>query len=547
MKRGENMPLAKEMTLRDVLYGSASFFGDKIAIEEKHGDNYVGYSYSRLAGDASRLGVALSEKGLRGKNIMIIGENGYAWNVAYFAASCFCGTAVPISRSFCAQSVLDAAVACDVDGVIYSDSSAESISLLPENIVKVPFSVLGVLIRSCKSRELSPLGSDSVAELAYTSGTEDTPKTVILTHKNICFSLSEIERMIPISKDDKLYSILPLDHIYERVCGMLYPLYRGAGVAYGEGLLHLSTNMRIVRPTALLCVPLVLERIYGKIWANIEKKGIGEKVRRAIRLTAAAGPLRTAVRREVFAEIHDSLGGRLSFIITGGAPANPETVYGLREFGIRTFQGYGLTETAAVVSVNTKELHEYASAGLPVPDGLADIYNMHTDGVGEIRYKGENVMAGYYKDPELTAATLRDGWLYTGDMGYFDRRGFLHIVGRKSNMILTSRRRAVFPEELETLLCRNPFIKEALVAGEVNDKRADYDIVAHIFPRVKNIRELYGENYTRAQLVGEIQKAIDAVNLQVEPHKHITRFVLHDSEFEKNEAGKIVRSAIISN
>ena len=540
------MPTAKDMTLRDVLYNSASFFGEKTAVEEKHGDNYVSYSYNRLAADASRLGVALIKKGLSGKNIMIIGENGYAWAVSYFAASCFSGTAVPISHSFSAQSVLEAAEACDVAGVIYSDSSAELIALLPENVIRIPFSVLGVLIRSCKNGELSSLAPNAVAELSYTSGTEEKSKTVVLTHKNICFSLSQIERMIPISKDDKLYSILPLAHIYERVCGLLYPIYRGAGVAYGEGLLHLSTNMRIVRPTALLCVPMVLERIYGKIWANIEKKGIGEKVRRAIRLTAAAGPLRTAVRREVFAEIHDSLGGKLSFIITGGAPANPESIYGLREFGIRTYQGYGLTETAAVVSVNTKELHEYASAGLPVPDGLADIYNMDADGVGEIRYKGDNVMEGYYKDPELTAATLKDGWLYTGDMGYFDRRGFLHIVGRKNNMIVTARRRAVFPEELETLLCRNPFIKEALVKGEANEGRGDYDVVAHIFPRVKNIRELYGEKYTSEQLSGEVRKAVEAVNLQVDPHKQIKKFVLHDSEFEKNEAGKIIRSASVS-
>ena len=349
---------------------------------------------------------------------------------------------------------------------------------------------------------------------------------------------------LPLSPEDKLYSVLPTAYSYERICGTLYPLSRGACVAYGEGLRHLSTNLRVVRPTVMLCVPLILDRIYGKIWANIEKKGIGEKVRRAIKLTEAAGPLRTAVRRSVFAEIHDSLGGRLAILLCGGGTPSAEAVYGLREFGIRALASYGHPESAALVCANRRDLHEYTSVGMPVPGVLVDIYNMRADGVGEVRCKGENITKGYYKNEELTRETLRDGWFYTGDMGYFDRRGFLHTVGKKSNMIVLSKRRTVFPEELEAKLCESPFVSGAVVAAVKNAERGEYDIVALIEPNRKNLEALYGENMTDAQLSAEIQNVIETVNSKTEQYKNIVRTVIVNEGFEKNEEGTVLRSKI---
>ena len=536
---------AVHSSIRELLLNSAALFAKRTAFEEKIDGAYVAYSYSRVANDAERLGRALCARGLRGAHIMIIGENGYKWNLAYLATVAFCGTAVPVSRSRDIESVLAAAKLCDVSALIYSDECAPVAEALGSSVTAIPFSALASLIENAPDDAETNAPADSdIAELAFTAETADVAKAVILTHKNICSSVSEMPAFIPLGTDDKLYSVLPVSHVYERVCGMLYPLAFGACVTYGEGLRHLSTNLRVVRPTVLLCVPYILDRIHGKIWANIEKKGIGEKVHRAIALTAAAGPLRTAVRRQIFAEIHDSLGGRLGIIVTGGSPANPETVMGLRHFGIRALQGYGLTETASLISANSRELHEYASAGMPAKGGTVDIYNMQSDGVGEIRYRGANVTPGYYGNDELTRASLRDGWLYTGDMGYFDRRGFLHIVGRKSNMILRAKRRAVFPEELEAKLNASPFIGEAAVVGIENETTRDYDIVAVIYPNSDNIRAIYGENCTHAQLSAEISNAVEGVNASVESHKRISKFVLRDCPFDKNEAGKIIRSDI---
>ncbi len=530
--------------LRELLSSSATLFSRQIAIEEKRGDTYIGYSYKQLYEAAQKLGSVLCEKLPKDARVIIVGESGFDWVLSYLAVTCYVGTAVPLPVSAGVDTVRDASKLCDVSAIIYADSSSKLADALDEKTEKIAFSALDGLIKNASAINPKDISPDDIAELAYTYGADERARAVVLTHKNICFTVSQMAATFPLSTDDKLYSVLPTAYSFERICGTLYPLSRGACVTYGEGLLHLSTNLRRVRPTAMLCVPLIIDRIYGKIWANIEKKGIGEKVRRAIKLTAAAGPLRTAVRKQIFAEIHDSLGGRLSMLICGGGIASSEAIFGLREFGIRALSTYGATECAALISANRKDLHEYTSLGMPVPGGLLDVYNMHSGGIGEIRYKGDNVTCGYYKDEELTQAFLRDGWFYTGDMGYFDRRGFLHVVGKKSNMILTAKRRAVFPEELEALLCQNPFITEAVVFGSENKNRGDYDVVAAIYPDIENLTELYGEGLTHAQIENELKNAVDSVNARVDGYKHIVRFVIADEKFEKNELGKVLRSKI---
>ncbi len=528
-------------TIYELLSLTAAKTPKGTALEVKRGDFYIGYTYARLIEDTRKLATLITAELGRGAHIMLCGENGYDYVLSYFAITAAGCAAVPMPTSATLETVRDAIRDCDVSAIIYGDDAVQLAGEL-SNIKKFSFAELHEQIKTIKPERLQAPSPDDVAELAYTYGAEETPRAAILTHKNICFSVSEMAFMLPLDADDKLYSVLPTAYSYERICGTLYPLSRGACVTYGEGLRHLSTNLRRVSPTAMLCVPIILDRIYGKIWANIEKKGIVDKVLRAIKLTEAAGPLRTAVRREVFAEIHDTLGGRLSVLFCGGGVPAHDSVYGLRQFGIRTLASYGTVETAALMCANRRDLHEYSSVGTPVPDGLLDIYNMQPDGIGEVRYKGSNVTSGYYKNAPLTESVLRDGWFYTGDMGYFDRRGFLHIVGKRNNMILRARRRAVFPEELEAKLYENPFVSEAVVVGKLDAAGGDYDIVAIIEPNRDNLRALYGENFTRAQLESEIKNAVSTVNASVEPYKAIVRAVITDGKLEKNEAGKILRS-----
>jgi len=525
---------ARVSTLYELLTSSAGLFGANTAIMQKTGEDYVSFSYEKLVSDACRIGSALRKLGLRGKHIAICGKNSYAWVAAYFAVTAYCGVAVPLSKDASAEEISDAVKHCDVSAVICSDELADTVG----DLVKIKFSELDGL-ESGDSEEYAP-SEDDTAELAYTSGTDGRHKAAVLTHKNLCFSVTEMRNIFSVDTSDRLYSVLPLAHIYERVAGMLAPLYSGASVAYGEGIRHLTTNMRQVKPTVMLCVPLILDKIHTKIWQNIEKKGLVDKVRKVIKLSDATGPLRMTVRRQIFADIHGTLGGKLAVLITGGSAANPETIMGLREFGIRSLQGYGLTECAALISSNRYYEHEYASVGLPAEGGLTDIYNIGSDGIGEIRYKGDNVMTGYYKDPELTEKVIRGGWLYTGDMGYFDKNGYLHIVGRKSNMIVTAKRKQVYPEELEAELIKNPFVGDVTVTG-VNNSEGDFDIVANIYPDPDGFAELYGDGYTKDDVKKALENAIKGVNARVASHKQIKALRILSAPPARNEDGKKIR------
>lgn len=534
-------------TLRTLLNAEVRLRGGSVAISAKSGTRYINFPRKTLRENAHSLGAALRADGYEGKNIVIAGENGYFWAMSYLAVTCYCGTALPLSRSLEPEAFADIASECGAPLAILGEECENIASALREKGIKtVSFKELdGMILRGAAEKPghhtLSP---DSVAELAVSSGTEGKPKIAELTHANLCFTLSQLAKMLPMGENEVFYSVLPLTHCYERICGFLYPVLSGATVAYGEGLLHLSTNLRAVKPTVILCVPFVLDRIYAKIWQNIEKKGIGEKVRRVIKLTNATGPLRMTVRRQIFAEIHDTLGGRLSLLMCGGSPADPDTISGLHDFGIRALQGYGMTESAALISVNRRDLHEYSSVGLQTPDSLIDIYNIQSDGIGEIRYRGGNVMRGYFGAPEATEKAISGGWLYTGDMGYFDRRGFLHIVGRKSNIITTKKGKQIFPEELEAALCRSPFVKSAVVVGIPNTANDDYDTVAAVVPDIKNLSEIYGEYLSDEQICAELTYAVRQANRDRDSSRRIRKFIIMHDDFPMNEDGKILRAGV---
>lgn len=534
-------------TLRTLLNAEVRRRGSSVAISAKSGERYINFSRKTLRENAHSLGAALRADGYEGKNIVIAGENGYFWAMSYLAVTCYCGTALPLSRSLEPETFANIASDCGAPLAILGDE-CESIAaaLKGKGIKTISFSDLDSLILrgSTEKPGHHQLSPDTVAELAVSSGTEGRIKIAELTHANLCFTLSQLSKMLPVGEAEVFYSVLPLTHCYERICGFLYPLCSGATVAYGEGLRHLSTNLRTVRPTVILCVPFVLDRIYSKIWQNIEKKGIGEKVRRVIKLTNAKGPLRMTVRRQIFAEIHDTLGGRLSLLMCGGSPADPDTISGLHDFGIRALQGYGMTESAALISVNRRDLHEYSSVGLQTPDSLIDIYNIQNDGIGEIRYRGGNIMKGYFDDPEATEKAVSGGWLYTGDMGYFDRRGFLHIVGRKSNIITTKKGKQIFPEELEAALCHSPFVKSVVVVGIPNTANDDYDIVAVIFPDEKNLSEIYGEYLSDEQVSAELTYAVRQANSDRDSSRRIRKFIIRHEDFPMNEDGKILRTGV---
>ncbi|MBQ5662079.1 MAG: AMP-binding protein, partial [Clostridia bacterium] len=501
-----NYPTIVYENLKQMYHASAETYGEKTLFMQKEGGEYKSYSFRQYAEEVDALGTALCARGLKGKRVIVSGENGYDWVRSYMAVICGVGVVVPVDKEIPAEEIANIARESEAAAILYSEKLSAKVEALDEGVARIPFSSLPALIEQGKKlieegdrtyldAEIDP---NAMSSLLFTSGTTGVSKGVMLSHRNICFNLSEMCQMLYIDDKDVFLSVLPIHHAYECTCGFLCQVYRGSTVAFSEGLRHITRNMQEVHPTMILCVPLLLETMYNKVWANIRKQGMEGKVKAAIKMTNAipSAKLRLATKKKVFAQIHKSFGGKLRIMISGGAAVDPKIMQGLRDLGIAAYQGYGLTECAPLAALNRDTFYNDGSAGMATPNALLDVYDVQGDGTGEIRYKGDNIMLGYYKQPEMTAEVIRDGWFYTGDLGYLDKDGFLFITGRKKNVIVTSNGKNIFPEELETYLGRTPYVAESVVVGYMNPKKKDYDIVAIIRPDLDRMVEDFGADYT---------------------------------------------------
>ena len=549
-----NYPTIVYENLKQMYHASAETYGEKTLFMQKEGGEYKSYSFRQYAEEVDALGTALCARGLKGKRVIVSGENGYDWVRSYMAVICGVGVVVPVDKEIPAEEIANIARESEAAAILYSEKLSAKVEALDEGVARLSFSSLPALIEQGKKlieegdrtyldAEIDP---NAMSSLLFTSGTTGVSKGVMLSHRNICFNLSEMCQMLYIDDKDVFLSVLPIHHAYECTCGFLCQVYRGSTVAFSEGLRHITRNMQEVHPTMILCVPLLLETMYNKVWANIRKQGMEGKVKAAIKMTNAipSAKLRLAAKKKVFAQIHKSFGGKLRIMISGGAAVDPKIMQGLRDLGIAAYQGYGLTECAPLAALNRDTFYNDGSAGMATPNALLDVYDVQGDGTGEIRYKGDNIMLGYYKQPEMTAEVIRDGWFYTGDLGYLDKDGFLFITGRKKNVIVTSNGKNIFPEELETYLGRTPYVAESVVVGYMNPKKKDYDIVAIIRPDLDRMVEDFGADYTRDQLETELKKALSEVNGIVQSYKRIETFVIRDEEFPKNTSRKIKRAGI---
>ncbi|MBE6530684.1 MAG: long-chain fatty acid--CoA ligase [Ruminococcaceae bacterium] len=540
--------------LREMITRSAELYGGEVAFYQKVDGKYKPFTYNRFKSDVDALGTALFAKGFAGKRVIVIGENSYDWCVSYMTVVCGLGTVVPVDKEIPAQEIANIANISEASLVLYSRKYEAKLSELDASVERIAFDELHNHIFDGKA--LIDGGNtdyfdrsidiDSLCSLIFTSGTTGVSKGVMLSQRNICCTIENLARMVHVTPEDTALSVLPLHHVYECTCGFLYPMSKGASVAFSEGIRYIMRNMKEIRPTKMLCVPLLIETMYKKIWSNIRKKGIEGKVKTIIAATNKVKPYsaRMAIKRKFFAEIHESFGGRLELLVSGGAPIDPEVVAGMRDFGVKIIQGYGLTESAPLAAVNHDSYFCDRSAGLVLPGGELKIIDKQEDGTGEICYRGDNVMLGYYGRPDLTAEVKKNGWLHTGDIGYIDERGFLIITGRKKNVIVRSNGKNVFPEELESYICRNDIVSEAVVLGIMNEKKNDYDIVAAVYPDAEYVKENFGTENSARLVEAEINRIIGEVNGIVQTYKRIDVILIRNEEFPKNTSRKIKRFEI---
>lgn len=541
-------------TLRDVLLSCAESFGDKAAFCQKEDRKYVEVFFNSFFADVEALGTRLLQDGLRGRKLLLMGGNCYTWAVAYLAVTCGGGIIMPISKDLPAGELGAVAAFGQADGILFDHSAAPAVQTLPQKISRYAFEDLPRLVAEGRisidggntdylETELYP--SDT-CEICFTSGSSDVPRGVVLSHENICYSVAEAVRAVKIGEKDTFLSVLPLHHIYETVCGLLAPLYAGAAVAFAENLRTIVRNMKEVKPTVMVCVPRIAEALWHKVKLDLEARDNRQRDEALISATNLLAPLNVAMtaKKKYFSSIHAKLGGHLRMIVVGGAPVDTAVLSGLRDVGILTAEGYGLCESAGLIAVNPPLLPKDGSVGICLPGSEVDIFNVQEDGFGEIRYKGKNVMQGYFMAPGRTADVKKDEWLYTGDLGFVDAKGYLHIVGRKANVIHTAAGKCVLPEELEALLRHSPFVREAVVVGFANEQKKDMDLVAVLVPDFAMMEKTYGKDYGKEDIATELEAAVGYANQNLPAYKHIDMYILRKEEFEKTGPRKIRRRGI---
>ena len=553
MKKYKNYEVRPIENLKEMLYTSAATWPEKNAFLEKRDGVYEGITFNQYLLDVEGLGTELCARGLLGKRVIVTGENCYAWALAYMTVICGFGVVIPVDKEIPPEEIANIANISEADAVIYSAKYEDKIKKIEKPLDFICFDELAGLCAAGREKINAgdrtyldlEIDKHEMASLIFTSGTTGVSKGVMLSHHNITFNLTEMCQMIYIGPEDTFLSVLPLHHAYECTCGFLCQIYRGSTIAYCEGLRYIMKNMKEVHPTMILCVPLLIETMYHKIWANIRKNGMEKMVKKALAASNASRKIGIDLRKKLFSEIHETFGGKLRMMIAGGAAVDPDILKGLRDFGILAVQGYGLTECAPLAAVNRDKFYCDSSAGLATPNATLEIVDAAEDGTGDIRFKGENIMLGYYKAPELTAEVIVDGWLYTGDLGFIDKDGFLHITGRRKNVIVTANGKNIFPEELETYLSRNPYVLESVVVGVPDETGRDYDIVAMLLPDRERLDEENPDGYSEELVREKLTEAVKQANSMVQQYKRIKKFLVRSEEFPKNTSKKIKRAGLL--
>lgn len=554
MKKKTAVPQKRFHNLREMLDFVSKENTQKSAFYIKSSTKFRSITFSRLRADTRSLGSALMHRGLCGKKILLIGDNCYQWALTYITALCGLGIIIPIDKETPESDICEIAKISGAAAIIYSSKYEDKISTLPKKLQRISFDELSVLCEhgmSYTDKELREfdnisIDSDTTATILFTKGTTGSAKGVMLSQRNICAAIEGLSLSLPEEADGITFSLLPLHYAYESIVGLLSPLSRGIAVAFIESIKSTMQSAKELSPTSLVCSPVIIEKAYRKIWSNIRKRNIEEKVTSLIKATDSIkiAPLRKKAKKKVFAEIHDSFGGRLESIIIGGATADPEAILGMEAFGFNIIQTYGLTESASLAAITPKEQSVKDSVGTALPIGELKIAEPDGNGIGEICYRGDNVMLGYYKQDELNKEVKQNGWIRTGDLGSIDSDGYLKVVGRKKNVITVSQGRSVYPEELETLLFRNPYVKECAVIGIKKKKSSVPDVVAVISPDTSYARKVLGVYASRPMIKEKISVAVADINTHLPQYKRISYFVLLDEEIPKNSYKRIERSTL---
>ena len=549
-------------SIQDMVLRSARVYGEKTALEDLKDYPIPRLTYASLLRNILKFGIALRTMGIKERShVAVIGENRVQWSLAYLTSMCFNYVVVPVDRALMSNEILNILHESEATAVIYSDAfepllreSRTSMKKLKFYInMDMPakrdrtFSMVELIERSrgCSPEQLPRIDPEELAEIIFTSGSLGRAKGVMLSQRNLAENLMAMVKLIRITSEDRFLGVLPIHHTYACTCGFLCPIYTGASIHFAQSLKTIVDDLQKVHATILLAVPLLYDKMFKRVYKGIhERKLTSMIVGPLIKAGAVAERFGwNGFRRTVFKEIHERFVGSIRLFIAGGAAQDPLVAKGLREFGFCFVQGYGLTETGPILTLNRIENFKDDSAGIPLPGVTLRIAEPDHLGIGEIWARGPNVMLGYYKNETATESVFEDGWFKTGDLGRIDSDGFLHIMGRMKNVIISKSGENVYPEELEDLLNRSPFVMESLVYGEEDPKQGEV-IAAQVVVDAEafiELAETRGKEITPELMKSVIGEEIASMNKEVAAFKQIRKFYIRDREFEKTTTQKVKR------
>ncbi|MGH8011236.1 MAG: AMP-binding protein, partial [Candidatus Binataceae bacterium] len=540
--------LRRHRTLTEMLDRAAEDHGAKPALSvRKPSGQRTSISYRELRDSAHRAGLHLRTRGVKpGDRVLLIGENSPDWVQAYFAILYAGAIAVPLDHLISNDELASICRIAEPKAALLSAACGHRLGTgvkdAAGNILELE---LGELQRPfvLRSKATTPVTIDrkTVASIVFTSGTTGVPKGVMLTHGNFTAEVMMLSRVFALDSNDIVLSLLPLHHTFEFTCGMLLPLASGANIVYPRGVdaASLARTLADVRPTALIGVPALWEAVHRRIMDEVEARGpffqagferlrdLNRRLDRDLHLNL--GTL-------IFRPAHTALGGRLRLAVSGGA-ALPQRVAGFfNDIGIRLLEGYGLTESAPVLSVaRPEEPLAAGSVGKPLAGVEVKLASTEEGGVGEIIAHGPNVMAGYYRNQAATDEMLKDGWLHTGDLGRFDAEGRLYIVGRAKDVIVDSGGNNIYIDELEEAYGHSPYVKEFAVVGL---KVAQSEQVAAL------VVPAYARGESRRTVEDKLRAHFDKVSAGLNPHKRIRILRFTDGELPRTRTRKIKRAEV---
>jgi len=546
--------------IKDLLQQSVSRNPDGVALRYKENGEWRTISYRQLEHRSKVAGELLSELKLKpGARVGIDMENSSLWPEVYFGTVCSGFAAVPVDPKLGENETMHILHHSECQAVFADSSSYSTIRDIADRLPNLKYLILvgraggsdsagakmkclnygeetarlaGALEPGKSRFDASEVAEGDLASIIYTSGTTGVQKGAMLSHRNFCSNVESCEGIIDIATSDNFMLVLPLHHVFAFTTNLLLPVAAASEISLVENLRTVGENIREVSPTVLIAVPLLLEKVYNKIWRGLQSKKL------------AYAMFKAGVKAPVVKGIRQNLGGKLRLVISGGAPAGERLIRGFMDLGIPILEGYGLTETAPVLTLNPPDSPRPGTVGIALPNVEIKIAEANEQGIGEIAARGENIMLGYLKNEEATAEIMDGEFLLTGDLGFIDPDGYVTITGRKKSLIVNREGKNIYPEEVEACINSSELVLESLVLGirtpgETGEKVGlivvpDQEALAE---RMKHSRKSMDYSEIETLLRAEVKKKA----AELAPYKRPRRIQVRMEEFEKTSTKKIKR------